>query len=222
MVSPQWSMSTDSAAGVPWIDSSAVKNSPLKARLLLWVDAVGGYFVCHGNEIRFGQAVPDSSVEVPLLADLSRHHATIRRDEDGYTIEPVRDVWINHRKIDTLSWITDGSLLELGSALKMRFSRPHPLSATARLDFVSHHSTQPSARAVLLMADTCILGPGANNHVICRHWPHDVILYRQHGGLYCRSDGALEVDGKAYERQAPLSLHSHVAGTEFSFGLEEI
>jgi hypothetical protein len=152
-------LSTDSAASVQWIES-AVKNPMSKPRLLLWVDAVGGFFVCQGSTIQLGQAVPDSTVDVPLLADLSRHHATIRRDEEGYTIEPVRDVWLNHHKIDAPTWLNDGCLIQLGPALVMRFSRPHPLSATARLDFVSNHRTQPSAAAVLLMADTCVLGPG--------------------------------------------------------------
>ncbi len=144
---------------VPWTEN-AVNHAAPKSRLLLWVDAVGGFFVCLGNEIRLGQAVPDSEVDLPLLADLSRHHATIRRDEEGYMIEPVRDVRLNHQRITSASWINDGSLLELGPALKLRFSRPHPLSATARLDYVTHHRTQPSSSAVLLMADTLILGPG--------------------------------------------------------------
>jgi hypothetical protein len=201
---------------------SAVKMPASKSRMLLWVDAVGGFFICLGSEVRIGQAVPDSQVELPLLADLSRHHATIRRDEEGYTIEPVRDVRLNHQRLETTSWLNDGSLIELGPALQLRFSRPHPLSATARLDFVSNHRTQPSAAAVILMADTCVLGPGAQNHVVCRHLTQDVVLYRQHGGLYCRSAGPLEIDGKWYEQQGPLSLHSHVAGEQFSFGLEEI
>jgi hypothetical protein len=190
--------------------------------MLLWVDAVGGFYVCQGTEIRIGQAVPGCSVELPLLADLSRHHATIRRDEEGYMIEPVRDVRLNHHRIEELSWINDGSLIELGPVLRMRFSRPHPLSATARLDFVSNHRTQPSAAAVLLMADTCVMGPGPSNHVVCRHWPHDVVLYRQHGGLHCRSEGPLEVDGTRYHQQAPMTTRSHVTGEQFSFSLEEI
>lgn len=214
-------MTTDSAVCLPWIES-AVKNPASKTRLLLWVDAVGGFFVCQGAEIRLGQAVPDSTVDVPLLADLSRHHATIRRDEEGYTIEPLRDVWLNHQKIETVSWINDGSLIELGPALQLRFRRPHPLSATARLDFVSNHRTQPSANAVLLMADTCVLGPGANNHVVCRDWPHDVVLHRQHGGLYCRSASPLEVDGRHYPQYGPLTPRSRVTGEQFSFSLEEI
>ncbi len=55
----------------------------------------------------------------------------------------------------------DGSLIELGEAVRLRFRRPHPLSATARLEFVSRHRTQPSTDAVLLMAESCILGPAS-------------------------------------------------------------
>jgi hypothetical protein len=214
-------ISTRPADCVPWIEN-AVNNRAPKSRLLLWVDAVGGFFVCLGNEVRLGQAVPDSSVDLPLLADLSRHHATFRRDVEGYTLEPVRDVRLNHERITAPSWINDGSLLEFGPALKMRFSRPHPLSATARLDYISHHRTQPSSAAVLLMADTLILGPSPNNHVVCRHWPHDVVLHRQHGGLFCTSSTPVEIDGRRYETRAPLAGNSRVDGEGFSFSLEEI
>jgi hypothetical protein len=214
-------ISTDSAACVPWIEST-VKNSAAKNRLLLWVDAVGGFYVCTGNEIRMGQAVPGSSIELPLLADLSRHHATIRRDEEGYTIDPLRDVRLDRQKVESISWLNDGSLIEMGPALQLRFRRPHPLSATARLDFVSNHRTQPSAAAVLLLSDTCVMGPGGHSHVLCRHWPHDVVLYRQHGGLHVRSETPFTVDGGSHQQTSPLASHSHVIGEGFSFSLEEI
>jgi FHA domain-containing protein len=205
----------------PWIDT-AVNTPTSAARFLLWVDAVGGFFVCLGNETRLGQAVPGSTVELPLVADLSRHHATIRRDEEGYTIEPLRDVRLNHHKIDAVSWLTDGNLIEVGPALQLRFRRPHPLSATARLDFVTNHRTQPSAASVLLMADTCVLGPGENSHVVCRAWPHDVVLHRQQGRLFCRSASPVEIDGHRYAEGGPLTLRSRVIGEDFSFSLEEI
>ncbi len=215
-------LSSRSADCVPWTENAVNHRAP-KSRLLLWVDAVGGFFVCLGNEVSLGQAVPDTTVDLPLLADLSRHHATIRRDEEGYVIEPVRDVRLNHQLITSASWINNGSLLELGPALELRFTRPHPLSATARLDYVSHHRTQPSSSAVLLMADTLILGPAANNHVVCRQWPHDVVLHRQHGGLFCTSSTPVEVDGRRYQGgPAPLGLNSRVDGEGFSFSLEEI
>jgi hypothetical protein len=214
-------LSSDSAAPVQWI-ASAVKDATRKSRLLLWVDAVGGFFVCQEPVVRLGQGVLDSEVDVPLLADVSRHHATIRRDEEGYTIEPLREVWLDGRKIAATASLSHGSLIQLGPALQMRFTRPHPLSATARLDFVSNHRTQPSAAAVLLLADTCVLGASENNHVVCRDWPDDVVLYRQQGQLHCRSAGPLEIDGKSYPRQGPLTPSSRVVGQQFSFSLEAI
>ncbi len=206
---------------IRWIEN-AVNPTASKTRLILWIDAVGGYFICLTPEVRLGQAVPESDVEVPLLADLSRHHATLRRDEEGYTIDPVRETRLNGQVITTPSWLNDGSRLELGATLKLRFSRPHALSATARLDYVSHHRTQPSSAAVLLMADTLILGPSAENHVVCRHWPHDVVLHRQHGGLFVSSRTPVIVGGQEYESRAPLGWNSRVEGEGFSFSLEEI
>ena len=85
----------------------------------------------------------------------------------------------------------------------MAFRRPHALSATARLDFLSNHRTQPSADAVLLMAESCILGPGRHCHVVCRDWPREVILFRQDNELYCRAAGGLEIDGIAYKDRGP-------------------
>src|SRR5262249_48676796 len=56
-------------------------------RFLLWIDGVGGYLVCLGARVTLGQATPDSFVDVPLFADVSRLHATLTRDAEGYLLE---------------------------------------------------------------------------------------------------------------------------------------
>src|SRR5689334_16597611 len=61
----------------PWRENTMPSATPV-SRYLLWIDSVGGFYLCTGSCIRIGQAVPGNSVELPLLADLSRHHATIR------------------------------------------------------------------------------------------------------------------------------------------------
>jgi hypothetical protein len=103
----------------------------------------------------------------------------------------------------------------------MRFRRPHALSATARLEFVSHHRTQPAADAILLMGETCVLGPGASSHVVCRDWPHDVIIYRHDGQLHVRGEGTLEIDGAPHEGRGPVAMGSQVIGADFSLSLEK-
>ena len=44
----------------------------------------------------------------------------------------------------------------------------HVLSASARLEMVSRHRTQPHVDGILLMAESCVLGPKWQNHVVCR------------------------------------------------------
>lgn len=191
-------------------------------RFLLWVDAVGGYWVCLGDEIVLGQPVGPGQVDVPILGDLSNRHARIRRDGEGYLIEPIRDVWINGRRTTDVVPLHDGNLLQLGPKVKLAFRRPHVLSATARLDFVSHHRTQPSADAILLMANTCILGPKPNSHVVCRRWTEELVLYRHENKLFCRGPGLLDIDGQQHQKKGPITRNSRVSGEQFSFCLEQM
>ena len=60
-------------------------------KFMLWIDAVGGYWVCLGDEITIGQPVSAGSVDVPILGDISPRHARIRRDGEGYVIEAIRE-----------------------------------------------------------------------------------------------------------------------------------
>ncbi|MCY2987187.1 MAG: FHA domain-containing protein [Planctomycetota bacterium] len=191
------------------------------AHFLLWVDAVGGFLVCCGDEIVLGQAVPGNRVDIPLLADLSRQHARICR-EDGYFIEPLRRVCVEGREIDGPTVLADGDEIELGKGVRLRFRQPHALSATARLEFVSRHRTQPTVDAVLLMAESCVLGPNGNSHVVCRPWSHDVVFYRRDGRLYCRARDGLEIDGRFCHGEGLVHPNSHVVGTDFSLSLESV
>ena len=165
--------------------------------------------MCLGDEIVLGQAVPDDMPDVPILGDLSRRQAVIRRDEEGYVIDPVRLVKVDGRTIERPTTLADGRLIELGAGVRLRFRRPHPLSGTARLEFVSPHRTQPALDGVLLMADSCILGPGPQSHIIARDLAAEVVLFRQGAGLACRADGELPID--VASTQAPRADHDSIA-----------
>jgi len=191
-------------------------------RFLLWVDGVGGYWICLGSEIVLGQPVRSDQIDVPLLGDLSGRHARVRRDGEGYLIEAIRDVRLDGRPVVDFAPLADGNLIQLGPKVKLVFRRPHALSATARLDFASPHRTHPSTDAVVLMADTCILGPRPNSHVVCRKWREEVVLYRHENNLYCRAPGALEIDGKTFRQKGPIGRNSRIAGERFSLCLEQM
>jgi hypothetical protein len=72
------------------------------------------------------------------------------------------------------------------------------------------------------MAESCVLGPQWNNHVVCRDWSEDVVLFRQDGQLNCRAMQAFEIDGRLCDGRGPVGLNSHIAGDDFSLSLEEI
>jgi tetratricopeptide (TPR) repeat protein len=193
-----------------------------ETRFLLWIDGVGGYLVCLGDDVLVGQSHPHHQLDVPIQADLSRRHAMISRQGDGYVIEPFHSTHVNHRAIRDRTLLTDGDEIQLGPNVRCRFRQPHALSASARLDFLSHHRTQPKSDAVLLMAESCVLGNKRRNHVTCPHWDGDVVLYRRDGELYCRAMGAIEIDGHVCEGGGRLGLNSHVSGSDFSLSLEEL
>lgn len=200
--------------------ADTVSNAQHLSRFLLWVDAVGGYLVCTGDELVLGQPVPGSDVDVPIRGDLSRRHAVIHRDGEGYLLEPVREVMLNGKRLERAASLKDRDRITLGDSVQLCFRRPHPLSHTARLEFLSHHRTQPATDGVLLMAESCILGPATSSHVVCPGWPHDVLLTRQGQTLGCRSSKPFKIDGTEHRERGPLADRSQVAGQDFSFSVE--
>jgi len=189
---------------------------------MLWVDAVGSYLVCLNAEVALGQpAAQGAGPDVPILGDLSRRHAVIRREGEAYSIEAIRPVRVEGRAIERIVPLTDGSTIELSDSVRLRFRRPHPLSATALLEFTSRHRTQPSTDGVLLMAEACILGSAANSHVVARAWQHEVVLFRRADVLACRTSAKVAIDGRQNRGgRGTLGPQSRVEGEEFAFSLE--
>lgn len=197
-----------------------MNQQPAGPRCLMWVDGVGGYLVCLSETIRVGQAAAAAYVELPVMGDLSRHHATIVRQGEAYWIEPIGATWIQGEKIEGPRTLRDDDTIRWGDSLVMRFHRPHPLSATARLSFLTPHRTQPATDGVILLAGSCVLGPRPTSHIVCRSWTKEVMLVRQGQSLVCQTTGSLQVDGRPYERRAPLTLDSRVQDDEFCLSLE--
>jgi tetratricopeptide (TPR) repeat protein len=202
------------------ISSTADKNvCPTAPRFLLWIDGVGGYLVCLGNRITLGQASPEAQVDVPLFADVSRQHATLTRDSEGYLLETVRTVSING-KTATRTLLQDGDRVTLGTSCQFLFHQPVPVSATARLDLVSGHRLKLAVDAVLLMADSLVLGPGPDAHIALPDVKAPVVLYRHKDGLGIRAAGKLVVNGEPCQEHGILGADATVQGDDFSLAIE--
>ena len=199
-----------------------VETAGPKGRFLLWVDAVGGYLVCLDDRIVLGRAGSDSHADVPLMGDLSRNHATLLRNGEGYLLQAHHASFVNGKPVVDQAVLHDGDVIRLGSTVELEFRQPSPVSATARLSILSRHRLPLAVDGVLLMAETCIVGEAIQAHIPAPALKNPVVLYRQAGALWCRAVGAFDVDGRTCASRAPLTLQSSVLGDGFSFSLEPL
>ena len=192
-------------------------------RFLMWVDAVGGYLVCLNNQLTIGQARPGSKVDIPLLADISSKHARLKREgeEGDYIIEPLAPVLVQNQEIKSPTLLHHEDVISLGTA-ELQFTKPHPLSTSARLDLLGQRRTNPYTDAILLMSDTLIIGNNMANHVVYHGEDHQVVLYQQDGKLLCRSNQPVNLDGIVDQRGGELFYGSQVKSDLISFSLEEV
>lgn len=205
-------------------------------RFLLWIDAVGGYFVTLRNEAILGQAHASTGVDYPIQADLRPRHARLFRRDSDWFVEPIANaagpapVFVEGRRIHSATHLADGDELLLGESTLLRFRQPHPYSASATLEIVSRHRTAPHTDGLLLLAETAILGPDWNSHVVCRRFPEKLVLIARGGKLRLRATGALRMftsgspdrDGRRFDGQCELTGDCRVSGDGFSMSLETL
>jgi hypothetical protein len=196
-------------------------NNDPPARFLLWIDGVGGYLVCLGARVSLGQATPDARADVPLVADVSRMHATLTRDNEGYLLESVRPVLVNGGSV-TRALLRPNDRITLGASCQMMFRQPVPVSTSARLDLVSGHRLPLGVDGVVLMAETLILSGGTQSHVTVPDLQKPVVLYRHKDGLGVRHAGTLSINGQPMAEKGYLGVNALVAGDEISFALEPV
>ena len=189
-------------------------------RFLLWIDGVGGYLVCLAPKVTIGQATPEATVDIPLFADVSRLHATITRDAEGYLLEGVRSVAVNGKPTER-ALLQSNDRVTLGASCQLQFRQPVPVSATARLDLTSGHRLALAVEAVLLMADSVVLGSGAQAHVNLPDLRQPIVLFRQKGGgLGVRHAGPFTVDGQKCTERSNLNAQATISGEEFTMAIE--
>ncbi len=198
---------------------SDVDADPLPPRFYLWIDGVGGYLVCLGHRLTFGQALPDARVDVPLVADVSRLHATLTRDDEGYVLEAVRPVQVNGAMV-TRALLQPNDRVTVGASCQFLFRQPVPASTTARLDLVSGHRLPTSVEGVLLMAETLVLSAEAQSHVQIPELRQPIILFRHRDGLGIRHQGELRVNGQPSGGRMLLPPNATVSSAEIGFAIE--
>ena len=204
------------------------------SRYLLWIDGVGAYLLCVGERITIGgPADPDRQSDLTLLANLSRTHATISRAGEGYVFEPHGSASLGNRTISEPTPLADGYTIRLGSNVELKFRLPSVLSNAAALEFVSDHRPVYSVDGVVMMEETCLIGPGRDQHIICPLWSESIVLFRRDEAFYCKSRTPLAIDGnpitpplgKGGQGGVGGPIHPDAvvsSGSEIRFRIEEV
>lgn len=198
---------------------SSVANPGLPKRFFLWIDGVGGYLVCLAARVTVGQAAGDTPADVPVYADLARVHAEITRDAEGYLLASARGVQVNGQTSDR-KVLQPGDRVTVGSTCQFVFRQPVPLVPTVVLELVSGHRFQVAVDAVILMAETLILGPGPDAHIILPEIDQNIILFRGKEGLGVRYDGDYVVSGQAVKGRTALPIPGSVTADAVNFTVE--
>lgn len=189
------------------------------SRLMLWVDGVGGFLVCLGHRLTLGQVNLGGMPDIAILADISRHHATVQRDPEGYSLEAVRPLRVNGQPVERV-FLRHEDRLTLGKACQLVFRQSVPVSASARLDIVSGHRFHQPVDAVLLMADTLVLGVGPQCHVVVDELKRPVVLYRQGDALGVRFDGTLSIGGEPVKQRRTVEMGQRICADSVTLSLE--
>ncbi len=200
---------------------SSTGGAPQPKRFLLWVDGVGGYLVCLSSRITFGQATAGGPVDVPLFADVSRTHAELTRDPEGYVIESGRGIRVNGTETKH-AVLNTGDRVTLGASCQFVFHRPVAMSSSARLELTSGHRLPISVEAVLLMGNELILGLEPDSHIPLKV-PAPVLIYRSRDGLSVRVPATrFTIDDRPCTDRAILPLPSVVSCDAFTFAVEPV
>lgn len=197
---------------------------------LLWIDGVGTYLVYLNETLRIGgpgepgvgQGLGSAWADLSLLANLSRHHASMTRSGESYYLEAKAPVFCNQRPVNDRVLLTDQAELRLNTETVITFRQPTVLSASACLELTSHHQPQQRLDGIVLMADTCLLGPSSENHIVCHNWPGTVILYRQGDQILCRSKLEIFANQESASQGVVLTPGSLVSGPELRFRWEVV
>jgi hypothetical protein len=202
--------------------ANAVADS-LSDRFMLWIDGVGAYQLCAGDQFLIGAPTQEhASPDICLLANLSRKHATLQRTGEDWFIHPHQATVVSGRPAIGPTLLRTGDAICLAERVKLGFRIPSVLGGSALIDFESHHRPVHSVDGIILMTDRVLLGPRRDHHICCPDWPELVVIYRQDGQLRCKSKAALTVNNERVRDSAVLSDGAVIAGEDFRFRVERL
>lgn len=181
-----------------------------------WIDSVGGFLTFTKPIVKIGQ-IGEEDNDIAIMGDLSRHHAELRRSDNGVLLIAHADTTVNGVKANTF-------LLKHGDKIKMRsvefaVHQPIPACSTIKLTLTSRHRMPLALDGVILLGETCVLGPRPDAHVRTP-WQDSLFVNWSKDRFWLRGPGTLKIDGKEYRDYGPLEPTSNVIGKWGAFRWE--
>ena len=87
---------------------------------------------------------------------------------------------------------------------------------------VSGHRFAQPVQAVLLMADTLVIGPAAQSHVVVPDMTQPLIVFRSKAGLAVRWSGNMTINGHTHQERGPLDPGTTLTTEQISLALERV
>jgi hypothetical protein len=175
---------------------------PSVSRFLLHVDGAGSYLVLRGGTFQVGPVSASSPPDLPLIVAAGSPTVTLSRCDEDYFLNSSQPVQINDRAAPS-KLLVSGDRLAFGPRARLEFRRPNAASGTALLRVSGARLPWGGVRDVLLMDREIVLGASTAAHVRVAGCSAPVILQATaDGGLLCRAEETIMIDGKPAGRTA--------------------
>ncbi len=144
----------------------------------LWVDRGGGFDLRTSPVVNVGGARPGSqtheqasavpSEPIQVISDWRRREGQLARRDGDY-------FWIPADEGSQECLISDGQTLPINGSAKLRLSKPSILSGSVVLSLEPPHRFAGHVDATILVEQTILIGPTADQHIRCS-WLVDAVV----------------------------------------------
>lgn len=200
----------------------------LECAFLLRVDEGGEHLVMRSESVSIGN-VRQSRADLPILANVAGHHATIRRSMSFHggmqdtVVAAEGEVRIAGATVAQQA-LASGDRVQLGPNLSFVYQRPTARSLSAAITLQSGFQVAGTDR-ILLMKDRgkdgrLLLGPGKDVHVRVPAAVGEVEIFATTTGqIRVRSEVGGTIDGVPFRGEHPIAAGQMVVASGVSFVL---
>ncbi|MEZ5988217.1 MAG: hypothetical protein R3F30_03685 [Planctomycetota bacterium] len=203
------------------------RGGDLETGFKLQVEESGEYLVLCEDRLRIGNATGQGFPQIPVLARIKAHHATLERRvsfhggvQDAVVPAEGCELELDGRRGG--GPLSHGARMVLAGILPIGYTRPCPRSVTAQLRLERDFECRGTTRVLWMKQGgkdgRIVFGRGREVHVRVPHAEPELYVYAPGPGrLRVFFDGKGEVDGRAFQGEAELEAGSAVRCGEIAF-----